>query len=162
MPRLKGGGMEINMNGKDKSVTLTSILVKVVYVLIAVCCVAAPFLVRRYDSLVVVSGQESVYFPLLVTLYCAVPFAVVALICLDVLLRNIRKEQPFIQQNVTMLRRISYCCFAEVLVFAYFAVLKPFAAVVMIACAFMGLILRVVKNVFEQAVKIREENDFTI
>ena len=32
----------------------------------------------------------------------------------------------------------------------------------MIACAFMGLILRVVKNVFEQAVRIREENDFTI
>ena len=36
------------------------------------------------------------------------------------------------------------------------------ALVVMIACAFMGLILRVVKNVFEQAVALREENDFTI
>lgn len=150
------------MNGKDKSVILTSVLVKAVYGLVAVCCVAAPFLVKRYDSLVVASGQESVYLPLLITLYCAVPFAMAALICLDVLLRNIRKEQPFITQNVTMLRIISYCCFAEVLVFAYFTVLKPFAVVVMIACAFMGLILRVVKNVFEQAVRIREENDFTI
>ncbi len=150
------------MNGKDKSVILTSILVKVVYVLVAVCCVTAPFLVKRYDSLVVASGQESVYLPLLITLYCAVPFAVVALVCLDVLLRNIRQEKPFIIQNVTMLRVISYCCFAEVLVFAYFTVLKPFGAVVMIAGGFMGLILRVVKNVFEQAVRIREENDFTI
>jgi len=150
------------MNGKDKSVILTSILVKVVYVLVVGCCVAAPFLVKHYDSLVVASGQESVYLPLLITLYCAVPFAVVALVCLDVLLRNIRKEQPFIMQNVTLLRIISYCCFGEVLVFAYITILKPFAAVVMIACAFMGLILRVVKNVFEQAVRIREENDFTI
>ena len=150
------------MNGKDKSVMLTSVLVKVVYVLVAVCCVTAPFLVKRYDSLLVASGEESVFLPLLITLYCAVPFAVIALVCLDVLLRNIRKEQPFIAQNVTMLRIISYCCFGEVLVFIYFAVLKPFTVVVMIACGFMGLILRVVKNVFEQAVRIREENDFTI
>lgn len=150
------------MRGKDKSVVLTSVLVKAVYVLVAACCVAAPFLVKRYDSLVIASGQESVFLPLLITLYCAVPFAVVALVCLDMLLRNIRKEQPFITQNVTLLRIISYCCFGEILVFAYFAVLKPFAAVVMIACGFMGLILRVVKNVFKQAVSIREENDFTI
>ena len=150
------------MNGKDKSVMLTSVLVKVVYVLVAVCCVIAPFLVKRYDSLVVASGQESVYFPVLITLYCAVPFAVAALVCLDVLLRNIRKEQPFITQNVTMLRIISYCCFAEVLVFVYLAVLKPFVITILVACAFMGLILRVVKNVFEQAIRIREENDFTI
>ena len=150
------------MNGKDKSVVLTSVLVKVVYGMVAVCCVIAPFLVGRYDSLVVASGQESVYVPVLITLYCAVPLAVVALVCLDVLLRNIRKEQPFIAQNVTMLRRISYCCFGEALVFVYLAVLKPFAVVVIIACGFMGLILRVVKNVFEQAIEIREENDFTI
>lgn len=150
------------MSRKDKSVILTSLLVKVVYVLMAVCCVAAPFLVKRYDSLMVASGQESVYFPLLVTLYCAVPFGVVALVCLDKLLGNIKREQPFIMQNVTFLRIISYCCFGEVFVFVYITILKPFAAVVMIACAFMGLILRVVKNVFEQAVRIREENDFTI
>ncbi len=150
------------MNGKDKSVMLTSVLVKAVYGLVAVCCVIAPFLVKRYDSLVVASGQESVYFPVLITLYCAVPFAVAALICLDVLLRNIRNGQPFVTQNVTMLRIISYCCFAEVLVFVYLAVLKPFTIVVLVACGFMGLILRVVKNVFEQAIKIREENDFTI
>ncbi len=150
------------MNGKDKSVMLTSVLVKVVYVLVVVCCVIAPFLVKHYDSLVVASGQESVYFPVLITLYCAVPFAVVALVCLDVLIRNIRKEQPFVTHNVTMLRIISYCCFAEVLVFVYLAVIKPFVVVVLVACGFMGLILRVVKNVFEQAIKIREENDYTI
>ena len=150
------------MNGKDKSVMLTSVLVKVVYGLVAACCVIAPFLVKRYDSLLVASGQESVYWPVLITLYCAVPFAVTALVCLDVLLRNIKKGQPFVTQNVTMLRIISYCCFGEVPVFVYLAVLRPFTIVVLVACGFMGLILRVVKNVFEQAIEIREENDFTI
>lgn len=150
------------MRGKDKSVILTSILVRIVYGLVAICCVIAPALVRYYDDLVVASGQESVYVPLLITLYCAVPAAVVALICLDVLLRNIRRNEPFVTKNVSMLRIISYCCFAEALVFVYISVLKPFALVVIIACGFMGLILRVVKNVFEQAVSLREENDFTI
>ncbi len=150
------------MKGKDKSVVLSWVLVKAVYVLLAVCCVAAPYLVKRYDWLLIQSGQESVFVPLLVTLYCAVPAAVIALAGLEKLLGNIKKEEPFVAQNVTLLRIISYCCFAEGLVFVYISFLKPFAVVVIVACGFMGLILRVVKNVFEQAVAIREENDFTI
>ena len=33
---------------------------------------------------------------------------------------------------------------------------------IMVAAAFMGLILRVVKNVIESAVLIKEENDYTV
>lgn len=150
------------MWNKNKSVILSSAIIKVVYVLAAVCCVMCPYMVGYYDRMVVASGEPSVYLPLLITLYAAVPAAITALVCLDILLRNIRRGEPFIQQNVKMLRIISHCCFIEALVFAYFATLKLFVLVVMIACAFMGLILRVVKNVFEQAVSMREENDFTI
>ncbi len=147
---------------KNESAILTSVLIKIVYFLAAACCILAPYMVEHYDRMVVAKGDPSVYAPLLITLYCAVPAAVVALICLDKLLNNIIKCQPFINQNVKLLRIISYCCFAEALVFVYFAALKPFAIIVIIACAFMGLILRVIKNVFEHAVAIREENDFTI
>ena len=147
---------------KNESARLTSILIKIVYALAAVCCVMAPYMVEYYDRMIIAKGEPSVYVPLLITLYCAVPAAVIALICLDKLLNNIIKNQPFVSQNVKLLRIISYCCFAEALVFIYFATLKPFALIVIIACAFMGLILRVIKNVFEHAVAIREENDFTI
>ena len=34
--------------------------------------------------------------------------------------------------------------------------------IVALAAAFFGIILRVVKNVFEQAVALQEENDYTI
>ena len=39
-----------------------------------------------------------------------------------------------------------------------------FAAFLIIAfaCAFMGLIVRVVKNIIEQATAIKSENDFTV
>lgn len=147
---------------KNESARLTSILIKIVYVLAAVCCFMAPYMVEHYDRIVVAKGDPSVFVPLLITLYCAVPGAIVALVCLDKLLKNIIAEQPFIKANVKLLRIISYCCFAEALVFVYFTTLKPFALIVVIASAFMGLILRVIKNVFEHAVEIREENDFTI
>ena len=112
---------------KNESAILTSILIKIVYVLAAVCCVMAPYMVEHYDRMIMAKGEPSVYVPLLITLYCAVPAAVVALICLDKLLKNIIVDQPFISGNVKLLRIISYCCFAEALVFIYFATLKPFS-----------------------------------
>ncbi len=151
------------MWNKDRSIVLTKCIIKAVYAAVAACCVFAPFMVRYYDEQVqLANGQPSVFVPLLVTLYCVVPPALAALICLDRLLNNIKKGEPFIKQNVKLLRAISYCCFAAAAVFVYFSFLKPFAFVVVFAAAFMGLVLRVVKNCFEQAVALREENDFTI
>ena len=57
---------------------------------------------------------------------------------------------------------IILCCFAASLIFIYFGFIRYFALFIVVAAAFFGLILRVVKNVFEQAIEIREENDFTI
>jgi hypothetical protein len=85
-----------------------------------------------------------------------------ALFYLDRLLANIKKKEVFIVKNVKYLRRISWCCFvvaALLLTGAYSTFLLFLMAV---AAAFMGLILRVVKNVIEQAVIIKEENDLTI
>lgn len=151
------------MWNKDKSVILSSCIIKAVYLIILVCCVTAPFMVRFYDDYVILpSGGRSLFLPLLVTLYCIVPPAVFALINLDLLLWNIRKGKPFIQNNVRYLRRISYCCFAVSAIFIYFSFHRPIGFVIVFAAAFFGLILRVVKNCFEQAVAIREENDFTV
>lgn len=150
------------MWNKDKSIILSQILIKICYVGVVACSAAAPAIVRLYDEKVNVFGDKSVYTPLLITLYACVPFAVAALVCLDILLWNIRKNKAFIQQNVMLLRSISYCCFAVALIFIYFSILKPFAFAIVFAAAFFGIILRVVKNCFQQAVAIREENDFTI
>lgn len=151
------------MWNKDKSAILSSCIIKAVYLIVVVCCAAAPFMVQFYDEHVILpSGGESLFVPLLITLYCIVPPAVFALINLDLLLWNIRKEKPFVQNNVRYLRRISYCCFAVSVIFIYFSFHRPIGFVIVFAAAFFGLILRVVKNCFEQAVAIREENDFTV
>lgn len=147
------------MWNKDKSIILSQILIKICYVGIVVCAVLAPNLVGLYEKNV---GVEGLYTPLLVTLLCCVPPGIIALVCLDVLLWNIQKNRAFIMQNVKMLRAISYCCFCVAAIFVYFSILRPFAFVIVFASGFFGIILRVVKNCFQQAIAIREENDFTI
>lgn len=149
------------MWNKDKSIILSQILIKICYVGIAVCAIAAPKLVELYAENVGEGGTE-LYTPLLTTLLCCVPPAIIALVCLDVLLWNIQKNKAFVEQNVMLLRAISYCCFCVAVIFIYFSVLRPFAFVIVFAAGFFGIILRVVKNCFQQAIAIREENDFTI
>lgn len=96
---------------------------------------------------------------------CFYPSAVFAYITLYSLIRllfNIRRDDIFIPQNVKYLRRISWCCFivaAITLVGGLFYLPIGFIG---IAAGFVGLMLRVVKNVMQTAVCIREENDLTI
>lgn len=147
---------------KDKSLILSQILVKICYAVVLACCVFAPMLVNYYNEKTAHIHEGSVTAPLLITLYCCVPFAMGALVCLDMLLGNISRGEPFISRNVTLLRIISYCCFGVAAAFIYFAVLRPFAFAIVFAAGFFGLILRVVKNCFKKAVELREENDATI
>ena len=93
---------------------------------------------------------------------CFVP-AMIALITLDFLLRNIRKDQVFLRANVKYLRIISWCCFviAIIMVFGWPFISYVFAFVAA-AAAFFGLLMRVVKNVIDAACEIKDENDYTI
>jgi len=92
---------------------------------------------------------------------CAV-FAYITLYSLIRLLFNIKKDAIFIQPNVSYLRRISWCCFAVALITLIGGVFYlPFLFVAVVA-GFVGLMLRVVKNVMESAVQIKAENELTI
>lgn len=150
------------MWNKDRSILLSQILVRICYAVVAVCVIAAPRLVKLYETVVEAQNVSNVYTPLLITIYACVPPAVTALVCLDLLLHNIKKNRTFVSQNVKLLRSLSLCCFCVAVVFVYFSVLRPFAFLIVFAAAFLGIILRVVKNCFQQAIAIREENDFTI
>lgn len=96
---------------------------------------------------------------------CFYPSAVLgltALASLVLLLRNIMKNEMFCRGNVLILQIISICCFiVAVLTFAGGFFWFPFF-VLSFSSGFMGLIIRVVKNVMQKAVELREENDLTI
>ncbi len=92
---------------------------------------------------------------------CAV-FAYITLYSLIKLLFNIKKDEIFINANVKYLRRISWCCFVVALITLVGGVFYVPFLFVAVAAAFVGLMLRIVKNVMQNAVAISEENELTI
>jgi hypothetical protein len=106
-----------------------------------------------------IQGTETLF---LFTIYVGSVPAAVLLYNLFRLLHRIEEEQVFITENVECLRRISWSCFAGAgisLISIYYYFPWVFVAV---AAAFMGLIVRVVKNVVAKAVELQNEVDYTI
>ena len=78
------------------------------------------------------------------------------------LLFNIKKDEIFINANVKYLRLISWCCFVvAIITFVGGVFYVPFLLIA-VAAAFVGLMLRIVKNIMQNAVEINEENELTI
>lgn len=144
----------------NKSVTVSSVCTKIVIAVVVCAAVTAPFLVKSYVTFA--AKDPYVINPLLATIYaCTVP-GLIALFSLDRLLANIKKKDVFISKNVKHLRVISWCSFAVSAILFVSGFYYILFLLIAIAAAFFGLILRVVKNVIEQAVVIKIENDFTI
>lgn len=149
---------------EKNSIALSQISVKVFLGILVGCDVAGWWLVDWFLN-------WPRYFPMndllhrvlfLITLYAASVPAYCLLFCLARLLGNISEGQVFIPQNVRALRSAGWCCVAAALVclascFYYI----PFLAVA-VAAAFMALIIRIIKNVFEQAIGMKAELDLTV
>lgn len=143
------------------SVTLSMLLNGLVAAVITVFCIKMP---EWLDALLALLGKdEALYAPTLAVVYLSAVLAYGAIALLFVLLVCIRRGEVFTSRNVACLRAISWLCFAAALCYAGLSV--PFlrvAPVIAVACAFMGMIIRVVKNAFEKAVEIKNENDLTV
>lgn len=99
---------------------------------------------------------------LLAAAYIALVAAGAADCALFCLLRRIRAGEVFSDAVVVLLRTISWCCFIFAAFFAVLVVWFRLAVLVSFCAVFVGLCVRVVKNAFEEAVALKNENDFTI
>lgn len=144
-----------------KSISLSKICVLIFAVILIGTALSASWLVRwlldfsRAD----LAGKETFF---LSTIYSGSIPAAVLLFCLYRLLRYIELGQVFITANVECLRRISWSCFAGAIIcFASIPYYFPWIFVA-VAAAFMGLIVRVIKNIIAQAVELKNESELTI
>ena len=94
--------------------------------------------------------------------YAMVAVAFVAVALLALLLREVWCGKVFGKKATRLLAAVSWCCFAEGALVILVTVQFQLAAVASVAVCFVGLCLRVVKNVLEEAARIKAENDFTI
>lgn len=139
------------------SLLLSEIIVKILAVIFAAACIYAPFGVKN------IAEAFGFNIPLFMTAFylCAV-FAFTALFFLNRLLGNIKRSDIFIDENVKILRILSWCCYFVGITMVLYSFFEYPFIVISAAAAFFGLILRVLKNVFRKAVELREENDGTI
>ena len=155
------------MWNRKRSVTLSIIVCFAFAVLVALGIFFGPWAVTMWFTLYRGWDAYSTAMHNMLMLFCAcyypcAVFAYVALYSLIRMLFHIKQDRIFIKENVQYLRRISWCCFAVAFATALSGVqyLPFFCAAV--AAAFMGLMLRVVKNVMENAVELKTENELTI
>lgn len=148
------------MTKEKRSIAITSALIKVAIVFCAAALFLMPYAAKMYEQ--ISFQRDNVTVPLLITFYVCAAFGFVILFVLNKLIKNIGSEKVFIDENVKLLKILSYCCFAIAVVTLIFARFRILVFVITFAAAFIGLILRVIKNCFTEAIRLREENDFTI
>ena len=94
--------------------------------------------------------------------YAMVLVAFIADVLLFFLLRKVLRSQVFSDSAVRLIASVSWCCFAEALLFLLIGGFFQLAFGVAIAACCLGVCLRVVKNVIAEATRIKSENDYTI
>ena len=152
------------MWNKTKSLALSRILVIIMFAFLGVLLVCIPIISRWFDDFSVGSGffEGSVFLPVCIMLYICDVFAFAAVGALHILLKNISKDEVFTEINSKCLRVISWACVFAGITFLVFAMWRFELAFAAFFAAFLGLVIRVLKNVFEKAVEIKSENDFTV
>ena len=83
-------------------------------------------------------------------------------VLLFALLLRVYKGNVFTSVSVALIRSVSWCCFLMCAAFFGLGIYFELSFIVAFSAIFLGLCLRVVKNVIEEATEIKSENDFTI
>lgn len=145
---------------KSASLLLSQIFVVLFALLLAALDLGSFRIVRWFGNL---RGlQESASTAMLTVLLLCSIFGWILLWAMWKLLGNLRHGRVFTQENVGLLHRVSWCCAAAAALclvgcFFYLPFLVPVAA-----ASFMALIVRVVRNILQTAVAMKEELDLTV
>ena len=78
------------------------------------------------------------------------------------MLHNIQQGNIFSAENTASLRLVSWACFFAAVFLLVSAIRWPILIAASGVIGFLGLFVRVIKNMLSEAIVLKEENDFTI
>lgn len=147
------------MKAESKSISLSIVFTTVFALAMAFLTVSIPWLVPFLCKIMEHVGIEKF---MTVIAYLSLPAGWGAVVLLYKILFNVKKKKVFLTENVKYLNILSFLCIyvgliCAVAMFKYFGFLF-----VGISAFFIGLIIRIVRNIIEEAIQIKEENDMTI
>ena len=152
----------MNWSG-NHSIRLSQACVAVFALLLLGLDAACPWLARYYVAQV--RGDPLGYAAaLMAAVYLGSVLGWVTLYRLWRLLDHLRRGRVFVEENVRDMRTVSWCCAGAAVLSAGTAlVYLPWVfGVVAVSAGFMALIVRIVKNVFQQAIAMKSELDLTV
>ena len=147
---------------KTASVTISLILTGVFFAVLIICLFIMPGFVRLIlpvSPRTIMTGDSA-----LITAvgYCVLALAMLADYLLFRLLLLVRAGEVFSSRSVSLIRGVSWCAIAISLLFLFVARYFLIALALAFTAVLLGLCLRVVKNVVEEATAIKAENDLTV
>jgi len=155
---------------KDKSTSVCQWVIRLCYVLLLGAVIAFPFLMKApadsafYFAMTATHGRYLIY-----PFYAVVPAGYIALVCLDRIMCNLKRDIVFDMKNIKLMNIITACClFASAVGFVSYTVIaiiyKSIETVILLAMgeAFMALVIRVIANVIRKAIGIKEDNDLVV
>jgi hypothetical protein len=160
---MKGTEVKRSMWNSKRSVILSIVCTRIVIVFAITVAALLPYLTDSgFFSESAFRIQDAVAAKLMPIYYAVCAPGLVALFHANALLVAIRSGEVFVRRNVRYLRVISWCCLAATAIFVIGARGSLALLLIATAAAFAGLIVRVVKNVLETGIEIKDENDYTI
>ena len=157
----------IFMWNRENSITLSIVVCFIFTVILTLGLFFGPWVAITWLNIYRGFSLELPAIKSILTVFCACYypcsiFAYITLYSLLKLLFNIKNGEIFIHSNVKYLRRISWCCFVVAFITLVGGIFYIPFLFIAIAAAFVGLMLRIVKNVMQNAVEIKAENELTI
>lgn len=145
----------------NRSILLTKLFILFFIAGYLAAVVFAPYLVEHYLLYGFIRPDKYKWLFVSTIYSCSIPMGVL-LWSLYSLVGNIGQEEIFTPSSIRKLRIISWMCFLMACFCLCAVSYHIFWFIIALCLIFMGLLIRVIKNVFVRAKEIKEENDYTI
>ena len=145
---------------RDKSVKLSIVCVFLFGAVLLVLDAGAYWITGWYVRLRSMPRQYGGL--LMISIYSGSVFAWICLYRLWRLLKNISRGEVFCRENMDNMRSVSWCCACAAAICLVSGIYYLPFVIIAASAGFMALIVRVVKNAFQQAIEMKDELDFTV
>ncbi|MBP1588232.1 MAG: DUF2975 domain-containing protein [Clostridia bacterium] len=149
------------------SVYISIVLTAVMFAGLIVLAVFMPFILEYllkipglFGDVAVLSQYKRVIF--YTAAYAELAIMMAGLGLLFALLMLVQRRKVFTAAAVELIRYISWCLIFMGIIMIALTSFSVIALIIGAAVLFLGLTVRVVKNVIEEAVYLKEENDLTV
>lgn len=149
------------MWNKKRSILLSKIFIIAFLAVFAACMIFGPWLA----DFVMISSRRAQEWQapwFLATIYTGGVLVLAILGLLLAVVWNVGRGIVFDRRNISRLRLISWLCMAGAAICLASSIYYLPWLLVCMAGAFIGLMVRIVKNILAEATLLKEENDYTI